>query len=61
MSDMFYNGEVEVELRDNLYTERRQWVFHVNEDREKHIKAIIAQHSSSIYEHTPSPKCAERG
>ena len=65
VSEAFYNGEVEAELR-TLASEMKlpieESVFHTDSDRELVMEKIECIRSTSIYVHNQcTPACRERG
>lgn len=56
ISDMYYTGELESEMR--MCPDRLQWCFYKEEDREKHLETVM---SERMYCHTPADGCAKRG
>lgn len=59
VSDMFYNAELEHEIRkcqDGL-----EWAFVRDGDREKYLEKVIKETNKKRYHHTPVEGCAKRG
>ena len=59
VSDMFYEGELEKEIRSRA--KDQEWKFKTNEDAEKYIVMIEEERSSTLYSHNPSPTCTQKG
>ena len=61
VSNMYYNGEVEAEMRDHMYPERMSWVFTKDADREIFMEKIYDERTKTMYAHNPSPLCPQKG
>lgn len=59
VSDMFYSGELENEIRSRNHV--HLWPFKVAGDSDKYMAAIDKQRVDTLYPHTPSTGCSERG
>lgn len=59
VSDMYYNAELENEIRQK--TERIEWKFKRDEDRESHLATVLSLQKDKTYQHIPSDGCKERG
>lgn len=55
VSDMFINGELEVEYRD---AKSPGWTFQRDDDRERFLQEVVP---TTRYSHTPSDGCKKRG
>ena len=58
ISDMFFNAELETELRE---TDRLEWRFRVDADREHFFELMESERVQQAYHHTPSTACPEKG
>ena len=59
VSDMFYNAEMEMEIRDR--PQRIQWLWKNDCDREEFMIKVIEEAASSTYTHLPAPECPQKG
>ncbi len=58
ISDMYFNAELEAEVRD---TGKIWWKFHVDSDRELLFELLETERVCQLYQHTPSRLCPEKG
>ncbi len=56
---MFYSGELEKEIR--VRRMEREWTFKTVGDSETYMAAIDELRASTLYGHTASPGCIEKG
>ena len=59
ISDMYFNEELELEIRNPDQPRRMAWNFTKNSDREVHVEKIVAEYLQHII--TMSPSCISRG
>ena len=58
LANAFWNGELEKELRES---DKADYIFSSTSDREKAMDDIDQQRATSVYTHTCSKTCQERG
>ena len=58
---MYFDGELEIEMRSPIHPERMLWSFAKNSDRESYVEKIVAEQMFKTYDHTMSPLCITRG
>ena len=61
VSDMYYRGELEAEIRHPAHPERRQWAFTCDSDRNKYMEIVIEEQGARKYAHSPTETCKIRG
>ena len=61
VADMFYNAELEYELREPTKPHRMKWSFKADAQRDEYIKKITDEAASSVYHHQQADKCTEKG
>ena len=59
VSDMFYFGELEKEIRTR--NKEKEWKFKSAVDTEKYMAAIDEERASTLYQHTVSQGCIGSG
>ena len=60
VSDMFYTGELEKEIREQPQR-LVEWNFVQDSDTEKYLHKIIEEQTKHLYFHTQAPSCPTRG
>jgi hypothetical protein len=61
ISDMFFQAELEDEMRRPTCEDRLDWTFFMDGDREKYLEMVLSESSQQRYHHTPVSGCKERG
>lgn len=61
VSDMFYCGELEKEIRDVRYPERLSWKFNTTNNRDTYLEFIMSFQRQQLYPHVQDKQCTERG
>ena len=59
VSDMFYNAELECEIRK--CQDRHDWAFIKDGDREKYLEKVVQETNQKRYQHNPANGCTDRG
>lgn len=49
VSNMFYNGELEIEARRADYPDSATWTFGLNSDRNEYLEYVVATRSVELY------------
>ena len=61
ISQMYFKGEVEKEIRHPHYPDRMKWVMKSDGDLDVMMEIIVEEQSSTVYGHQKTPGCPERG
>ena len=61
LSQMYFKGELEKEIRHLNYPDRMKWVLKTDEDTDVMMETIVEEQSNILYEHQQMPGCYDRG
>ena len=61
VAEMFYNGELEKEIRSPVAPERLSWAFKLDCDREMFMQKLEEERAQTVYTHSPSEECLQKG
>ena len=61
VADMFYNAELEYEMREPTKPHQMKWSFKTDAQRDEYIKEITDEAASSVYHHQQADKCTVKG
>ena len=57
----FFTAELESEARDPGTTRLNSWTFKKDDDRDVFMREVIEQAQTSLYPHSPSQECDQKG
>ena len=61
LSQMFFKGEIEKEIRNPKYPERMKWVMKADGDIDDMMERVVEEQSQTLYEHQETPHCPDKG
>lgn len=61
VAQMFFTAELESEARHPGTTRLNNWTFKKDDDRDMFMREVIEQAQTSLYPHSPSQDCDQKG